>query len=717
MLYLKPYFKILIMRYIICLLSITFLSTFSFGQKDLSLSESVMGQYRQFRPEHIVGFQWIPNTEKYSYFKKYTNLVIGEVGGKDSTALSIGDVNDAVDGAKFSYFAGLKWMDEENFVIASDTTIIQFNWTTKKGEIIYLPSRSEEITFSHDKAKIAFTKDNNLYTTSFESKKTVSITDFSDKNIVSGQAIARSEFGITGGLFWSPTSEKLAFYQKDETAVHDYPLLNNDDYPGSLELIKYPMAGQPSEKAKVGIYSFATQKTVYLKAQHGEENYLTNLSWSPDEQFVLVAEVARSQDHIWLQKYTAEGKFVKTLFEETSETWVEPERPAYFPNTHATDFVWVSERDGFDNLYLYSIEGELKKQLTSNNFVLKEIIAAHDGLVYFTATGENPLNTLLYQVNTRGKQKLLTKEEGTHSVDVHCSEEFIFDSYSSHDIPNKVVIRNAKGKIVTELVDADNPLKDYKLTPAEIKTIEAEDGTKLYTRLIKPKDFDATKKYPVLIYVYGGPHAQLITNSWGDGASLWMQWMANQGYIVFTLDNRGSGNRGVEFEHGIHRQLGTLEHQDQLKGVEYLSSLQYIDTSRIAIHGWSFGGFMTNTMMLRSPEIFKVGVAGGPVTDWKYYEVMYGERYMDRPQENKEGYKKASIIEHAENLKGDLLLIHGTIDPVVVMQQDLSLIEKFVDLGIQVDFFPYPMHEHNVRGKDRVHLMEKVLTYIIDHNK
>ena len=320
-------------------------------------------------------------------------------------------------------------------------------------------------------------------------------------------------------------------------------------------------------------------------------------------------------------------------------------------------------------------------------------------------------------MNTRGKQKLLTKEEGTHSVDVHCSEEFIFDSYSSHDIPNKVVIRNAKGKIVTELVDADNPLKDYKLTPAEIKTIEAEDGTKLYTRLIKPKDFDATKKYPVLIYVYGGPHAQLITNSWGDGASLWMQWMANQGYIVFTLDNRGSGNRGVEFEHGIHRQLGTLEHQDQLKGVEYLSSLQYIDTSRIAIHGWSFGGFMTNTMMLRSPEIFKVGVAGGPVTDWKYYEVMYGERYMDRPQENKEGYKKASIIEHAENLKGDLLLIHGTIDPVVVMQQDLSLIEKFVDLGIQVDFFPYPMHEHNVRGKDRVHLMEKVLTYIIDHNK
>ncbi len=260
------------------------------------------------------------------------------------------------------------------------------------------------------------------------------------------------------------------------------------------------------------------------------------------------------------------------------------------------------------------------------------------------------------------------------------------------------------------------PLKNYGLSEAEIKPISGKDGRELYTRLFKPKDFDPTKKYPVLIYVYGGPHAQMITNSWLDGGSLWMHWMANQGYLVFTLDNRGSGNRGKEFEHGIHRQLGTLELEDQLAGVKYLKSLEFVDHNRFAVHGWSFGGFMTGTMMTKAADVFKVGVAGGPVTDWKYYEIMYGERYMDAPQDNEEGYKNASLIENADKLEGKLLLIHGTSDNVVVMQHNLALVQKFVSIGKQVDFFPYPMHEHNVRGKDRIHLMEKVLTYILDNN-
>ena len=239
----------------------------------------------------------------------------------------------------------------------------------------------------------------------------------------------------------------------------------------------------------------------------------------------------------------------------------------------------------------------------------------------------------------------------------------------------------------------------------------------MYSRLIKPSDFDPNKKYPVLVYVYGGPHAQLITNSWLDGASLWMYWMAEQGYLVYTIDNRGSGERGFDFESQIHRRLGTIEIEDQLLGVKYLKSLSYVDTSRLAVHGWSFGGFMTSSLMLRKPGVFQVGVAGGPVTDWKYYEVMYGERYMDTPEQNPEGYEEASLLSHAHNLDGDLLLIHGTIDDVVVMQHSLSLVQLFIRLGIQIDFFPYPMHKHNVRGKDRVHLMTKVLDYIIEKNQ
>lgn len=251
---------------------------------------------------------------------------------------------------------------------------------------------------------------------------------------------------------------------------------------------------------------------------------------------------------------------------------------------------------------------------------------------------------------------------------------------------------------------------------AEIGSIKGVDGTTLYTRLIKPSNFDPTKKYPVLVYVYGGPHAQMITNSWMDGASLWMYWMAEQGYLVFTIDNRGSGERGFAFESQIHRQCGTVEMEDQMSGVEYLKSLSYVDGDRLAVHGWSYGGFMTTSLMLRNAGTFNVGVAGGPVTDWKYYEAMYGERYMDRPEENPEGYEMASLMTHADKLEGDLLLIHGTVDDVVVMQHNLVLVQKFVELGIQMDFFPYPMHKHNVRGKDRVHLMTKVLTYVLENN-
>ena len=702
-------------RFVILMLSV-FFTTQATAQKDLTLEEAVKGQYQQFYPDHVFGFEWIENLNKYSYLKQYQTLVIGEVGGEEKEVLHINDVNDAL-GVKLSYFAGIKWKDENTIVLKLLNTIVTYNLETKEGSKIEIPENAERATFDDQYNNVAYTIDNNLFYTSVTNYDPVAVTDNFDKNIVSGQEIARSEMGITQGIFWSPSGKSLAFYQKDETSVHDYPLLDINAYPGASSFIKYPMAGQPSERAKLGIYLLKDENTTFIETKNGEENYLTNVSWTPDEQFVLLAEVARSQKHIWVQKYNTDGTLAKTLFEEKKDTWVEPERPAHFPSKNSNDFVWVSERDGFDNLYFYSIDGELKSQLTKNEFVLKDIVNVHSGEVFFTATGESPLNTLLYKVNTKGKQQLLTKEEGTHNVNVNPTGEYFFDQYSAHDIPNIALIRKANGKVVNKMLEADNKLVDYNLSIPEINAIKSKDGVDLYTRLIKPKNFDPSKKYPVLIYVYGGPHAQMITNSWGDGASLWMQWMANQGYIVFTLDNRGSGNRGVDFEHIIHRNLGVLEHQDQLDGVAYLSGFDFIDTNRIAVHGWSYGGFMTGTLMMKSPDVFKVGVAGGPVVDWKYYEAMYGERYMDTPEENKEGYEKVSLINQAEYLKGDLLLIHGTSDPVVVMQHNLALVKKFVDLGIQVDFFPYPMHEHNVRGKDRIHLMRKVLDYIIDNNQ
>ena len=481
------------------------------------------------------------------------------------------------------------------------------------------------------------------------------------------------------------------------------------------------MIGQKSEKPKVGLYNLASGKTVFISPRGNSDDYLTNLSWTPDEKHVVIAEVNRGQNSMDLNVYDAlTGTFIRTLFNEKSTTWVEPEHAAFFPNKNSNNFVWISEKSGFNNLYYYSIEGKLIKQLTNNNFPTREIISSNTAgtEVYFKATGTLGTNMLGYKVDLKGKQTLITKDQGVHNISVSNDGNWVFDEFSNHSTPSKSLLYDKKGTAKT-IITSLNKYEGYQMGTSEIKTIKSADGTTdLFTRLIKPSNFDASKKYPVLVYVYGGPHAQLITNSYLDGASLWMYWMAEQGYLVFTVDNRGSDNRGVKFESIIHRNLGVNEMDDQIKGVEYLKSLPYVDGDRLAVHGWSYGGFMTTSLLLRKPDVFKVGVAGGPVIDWRWYEIMYGERYMDTPSENTKGFEESNVTNYAKNLKGKLLLIHGTVDDVVVMQHNLALVKKFVELGNQnVDFFPYPMHKHNVGGKDRVHLMDKVLNYIINNNK
>lgn len=700
---------------------ISFCTLFAFSQKkELTLEQAVLQQYRSLAPDNLAFFQWIPKSSAYTYLSGYKTLMKASVDNQKAVQwFTIEEINTALN-AKLNWFSGFEWKDATTFYINDGTKFYSFNTSTKTGKILFdIGENTANAELQKTKESIAYTIENNLLVTQIDGKK-IAITQNTDKNIVSGQTYARSEFGIHNGIFWSPKGSFLAFAQKDESEVHNYPLLDINVTPGELNSIKYPMTGQKSEKPRIGVYNFATKSTVFISPQGKTDDYLTNVAWTPDEKFVIIAEVNRAQNHMWLNKYDAvTGKLVKTLFEETNDKWIEPEHPVFFPSETSNNFVWISERDGFNNLYYYDSEGKLLKQLTENKFVVKDIITSTQKgkEIIFTATGKNPLNTMYYSVDLNGKQRLLTNDEGTHTLSFSSDEKWMFDEYSNHLTPSKSMLVSANGKKKIVLLTSPNKLADYKIGVTEIDSIKNSTGTTLYTRLIKPSNFDPTKKYPVLVYVYGGPHAQMITNKWLDGSSLWMQWMAEQGYLVFTLDNRGSAERGFAFESVIHRQCGTAEMLDQLDGVKYLKSLPYVDSNRLAVHGWSYGGFMTTSLMLRNPDVFKVGVAGGPVTDWKYYEVMYGERYMDRPEENPEGYKEASLLNHAKNLKGDLLLIHGTADDVVVLQHNYALVKKFVELGIQMDFFPYPMHPHNVSGKDRVHLMTKVLNYVLEQNK
>ncbi|MFN3753754.1 DPP IV N-terminal domain-containing protein [Flavobacterium sp.] len=689
--------------------------------KKITLEEAVLQQGRAFKADGLTGFQWIPNTNKYVFYTDaWTKMKTASTTNDTATELvTLADLNSAL-GTKLRNFFGLQWLDANTFMVTENGKYYNYNLTAKTGKLIQqAPETAENTTFDSNKVNLAFTEENNLYFLNSKGEK-VTVTSETNKGIVSGQSIARNEFGISNGIFWSPKASFLAFYQKDGTEVADYPLLDINETPGKLVNIKYPMIGQKSEKPRVGIYNLANQKTVFITPRGNQDDYLTNLSWTPDEKYILIAELNRGQNDMNLNLYDANtGAYVRTLLNEKNPRWVEPEHDAFFPNAKSNNFVWFSEKDGFQNMYYYTIEGKLIKQLTNNPFVVRDIIGTNTAgtEIYFKATGPNPTNMLVYKVDLKGKQTLITKDQGIHNVIPSADGNWFFDEFSNHDTPSKSLLYDKNLKAKTLLV-SKNKYEGYEIGTAEIKTIKAADGTTdLYTRLIKPSNFDPNKKYPVLVYVYGGPHAQMITNSYLDGANLWMYWMAEQGYLVFTVDNRGSDNRGFAFESIIHGNLGANEMDDQLKGVDYLKSLPYVDGNRLAVHGWSYGGFMTTSLMLRKADIFKVGVAGGPVIDWKWYEVMYGERYMDTPSENPKGFEETTVYNYVKNLKGKLLLIHGTNDDVVVEQHNLSLVKKFVEAGKQVDYFPYPMHKHNVTGKDRVHLIQKVLNYVIDNNK
>ncbi|NPA68564.1 MAG: prolyl oligopeptidase family serine peptidase, partial [Chlorobi bacterium] len=552
--------------------------------------------------------------------------------------------------------------------------------------------------------------------------KQVQITYDENEGIVNGSDyVHRQEFGINKGIFWSPQGNAIAFYRKDETMVADYPLVDITTRIASVKNTKYPMIGEKSEEVTLGIYNLNTGKTVFCNVtDFTKEHYLTSITWRPDEKYIFIGVLNRKQNHLKMNMYNAAtGAFVKTLFEEKNPKYVEPEHPLYFLPGSNDKFLYYSERDGYDHLYLYNTDGKLLKQITKGNWLVLDIkgFDKKGENVFITSTEESPIEKHLYKVNIKtGKRTKLTTEKGTHKIVLSNSKKYFFDSYSNTETANNNLICDTKGKILKEILNATDPLDDYDLGKMTIGTIKAADGkTDLYYRLITPPDFDPNKKYPVVVYVYGGPHAQLVTNSRLAGARLWNFYMAQKGYIMFTLDNRGSENRGFEFESIIHRQCGQNEMKDQMKGIEFIKSLPYADTSRIGVHGWSYGGFMTTSLMTNYPETFKVGVAGGPVIDWKYYEVMYGERYMDTPEENPEGFEKTSLLNKAGNLKGRLLMIHGYVDPVVVPQNSLDFIRSCIKAGTDIDYFLYPESEHNMRGKTRVHLMKKVTRYFDDY--
>jgi dipeptidyl-peptidase-4 len=567
----------------------------------------------------------------------------------------------------------------------------------------------------------AYIEDNQLFVADGEGQKHQLSTDGS-REIVYGQSVHRNEFGIEKGTFWSPDGQRLAFYRMDQSMVTDYPQVNIFPREATYEPDKYPMAGMTSHKVTVGVYDLKTLKTVYMQAGDPTNRYFTNISWSPDSKTIYMFELNRGQNDCRLVSYDATtGKRLAELYRETSDKYVEPLHPIQFLPWDNTKFILQSQKDGYNHLFLFDANGKELKQLTKGSWVVMDVLGFNkkQKSIIIKANATHPLCHNLYAVNiSNGKMTALDNGTGVHSGELSASGALLFDRYTEPAIPRNIDVTSTVSNNRTRLFTAEDPWKDYQQPIFENGSIKAADGvTDLYYRMVKPHDFDANKTYPTVIYVYGGPHANNVQASWHWASRTWETYMAQKGYIVFILDNRGSQYRGRDFEQATFHQLGQIEMQDQMKGVDYLRTLPYVDMNRLGVHGWSFGGFMTISLMTNYPDVFKVGVSGGPVIDWKWYEVMYGERYMGTPQNNPEGYKKTSLINKAANLKGKLQIITGYNDPTVVPQHCLSFLDACIKAGTQPDFFAYPGEEHNMRGHASVHLHERITQYFEDYLK
>ena len=564
-------------------------------------------------------------------------------------------------------------------------------------------------------------KDDNLYVQTADGAPVQLSTDGS-REIVYGQSVHRNEFGIRKGTFFSPDGKKLAFYRMDQTMVADYPQVNTFAREAAYEPDKYPMAGMTSHQVTVGIADVATGAVKYLDLGDVTDRYFTNISWSPDGSTLYLIEVNRDQTDAHLDAYdAASGSKIKTLYSEHNDKYCEPLHPITFLPWDSKKFVYWSQQDGYMHLYLMDVDGNIVKQLTKDEWIVSSIVGfnAKTKSIIYISNEVNPLQMNVYSVNVNsGRRTLLDNGKGVHSASLSEDGSYLLDQWSEPDVPRAYAVTNTKTAKSIEIFRADDPWKGYVQPIFESGKIKAADGvTDLYWRMVKPADFDPAKKYPTVVYVYGGPHAHNVDAAWHWKSRSWETYMAQKGYIVYILDNRGSENRGLAFEQATFRQLGQVEMQDQMKGVEYLKSLPYVDADRLGVHGWSFGGFMTISLLTNYPDVFKVGVAGGPVIDWKWYEVMYGERYMDTPESNPEGYEKASLLNRAKDLKGRLLVITGMNDNTVVPQHCLMFLNKCAEVGTYPDFFAYPGESHNMMGHKSVHLHEMITRYFEDFLK
>ena len=721
------------MKKIFTLVFCIFCTLFVCGQVELI---DLKGYYNgDFRYEKLDALHWRPETQQYSFYDKNEKSIVSidVKNNKKECILNFEQFYKDIKSDEITYKNNGGKLSPSYQWINSHELSFGCNIPNKGPQKVIYNTQNHNFSYqplpTSDGTIVEISEDQSWGIVNFENDHNYYVTDWhqnyilcpdTGENIVFGEPVHRSEWGIEEGWYFSPQSNFIAFYRMDESMVEDYPLLQTSKEDGAaaiayIQNIKYPMAGRTNHQVKVGIFdvrqSFLKHTTIYhyIQTDINDGEFLTNVTFSPDEKYLYITHLNRAQNHSKLIRYDiATGQKIGTLIEETDEKYVEPKtRMTFLKNGN---FLWQSEKDGWNHFYLYSFDGKQLQQITKGDWDVIENLGIDDTeqYLYFITNKDYPTDRFLYKVSLKnGTLTNLTPQLGTHSITLSNDKKYFFDVFTNLHTPKQIFACSTDGKIHRMILESKNPYEKYELGNDTIFALQNNHGDYLYCEMILPPHFDAKKKYPCLVYVYGGPHSQLVTNRFMNGG-IFLNYMAQKGYVIFILDNRGTDNRGTAFEKCIHRQLGVLESEDQMVGIQYLHSLPFIDKDRIGIDGWSFGGFMTLTMITEHPDIFHSATCGGPVVNWEWYEIMYGERYMDTPKENPEGYAHANIIPKINKLRCPLLIMHGQQDHTVMQQNSLELLHQSVLDDVQIQYFPYTTHDHNVRNKDRVQMWHKI---------
>ncbi|NIO29181.1 MAG: prolyl oligopeptidase family serine peptidase [Candidatus Latescibacteria bacterium] len=681
-------------------------------------------------PDRIL---WLPDSKGISY------LIEREIDGEKKTLFAIRDVpfgeekiicipdTFAVpedlkksDDDKFS-FGGYIWSEVGRMIVFRHKgDVFTFDRTTGTLERRTQTEDTEtNVTFSPDGSMVAYTRENDLYMMDLDNRERRITTTGADTllNGILNWVYMEELFtrGNRRAYWWAPNSRAIAFMELNDGSVPEFPLVDLIPTHGSVEMQRYPKAGDPNPRVRVGVYDLESEELYWIDPLAGEDAYIARVYWLSDSKRLAIEKLNRDQNELVLLFADYRAGAWEQILTETDSTWVSVDYMKHYYETKSR-FVWTSERDGYAQLYLYNLNGKLIRRLTNGPWevVALDGVDEKQGDIYYTALEKSLLERHLYKVSEKGKKmRRLTQLSGSHAVRFSPDHRFYIDYFSNTETPTQATVHDAQGKHLFKLwEDPPEELASYDLPAPEIFTMTSVQGISYQCSMIKPTHFDPGKKYPVIIYTYGGPNAQLVRNRWGGSLYLWHAMMAERGYIIFSLDNRGAFGKGRIWENPIYKRLGQLELHDQLAGVDYLKSLPFVDASRIGIWGWSYGGYMTCLALFKTPDVFKAGAAVAPVADFRLYDTIYTERYMKRPEDNEEAYNEGAPINFVENLKGAFLLVHGTADDNVHMQSSIVLAEKLIEAGKDFDLMLYPGKMHGIRGKAaRTHLFNKITTF------